>query len=74
MEIKTNGKCIKCPFLSHSTNSWDDDIYTCQLNKYLNPTNYKQHLVHVVELGNTARKIKTPDWCPLKKESVIVTI
>ena len=76
MEIKG---CLDCPFNSHSYNSWDESVNTCELLLYnrrkeriLTGANY---FIDFYKNGNIKSKNKrTLDYCPLLNEELTIKL
>ena len=76
MEIKG---CLDCPFNSHSYNSWDEDINTCELLLYNRNKERMRtrgnYFIDFYKNGNVKSKNKkTLDVCPLLKEELCLKL
>lgn len=78
MNIEIIG-CNDCPFNSHSYNSWDESINTCELLLYIKHKNRDdsrgQYFIDYYKNGNVKSKNKkTLDNCPLINEELTIKL
>lgn len=75
MNIKVTG-CVDCPFRNYDYDEWAvgmDTVETCMLKQHIDPSS-SEYFIDVYRSSHEEKELKTPEWCPLKVDSVNIIL